>query len=130
MEIKFRVLIIAGSLALLFLGTSEPALACPSPLYCSNFTDYDKKQDCQYVNSQSLNYSQKQELLCILWDQTYGYDVYQSSFGNVEVDLILEAEEIDNSSFILAWKIFVFGLMNYIVFSFGKSSIILRWLGI
>ena len=119
--------LIAGSLALCLI---EPALACPSPLYCSNFTAPDKINDCHYVNQQNLNYTQKQELLCILWDQTYEYDSYHSNSGNINATLNLEAQEIDNSSFILAGKIFALGLLNYILFSFGKSSIVLRWLGL
>lgn len=73
------LLLLAGSLALSYYA--EPALACPSPLQCSNFTEPDKIEDCDYVIHQNLNPEEEQQVLCILWDQTYNSNgLYQPSF--------------------------------------------------
>ena len=119
---------VAGSMALL-LNTGL-ALACPEELECGNFTDYDKIQDCEYIVDQDLDYEEEQEVLCILWDQSYEFEPWEfQDYPPLDPELALESGEIDNSSLILASKIIIFGLINYFIFSFlTKSSIFLKWL--
>lgn len=113
--------ILVVSLAL--FCTSEPAYACPSKLKCSNFTQIDKKNDCNFVMSQSLSQSEKQEVICNLWDESYDYEVYQTpTLNQIQASLNLEAEPISNTRFILAGKIIVFLLLNYFLISLTKSA--------
>lgn len=126
----FYILVIAvGSLAL-FLNGAELALACPDDLVCGNFTDSDKIYDCEYITDQDFDDDEEQELLCILWEQEYGYDAWQSKEYDLDVDLSMDINEIDNSRFILASKILIFGLFNYFAFSLTKLSFLVKWLSI
>jgi hypothetical protein len=116
--------LVAGSLALFCIA--EPVLACPS-LQCGNFTS-DKKDDCKYVTSQALSEDDKQDLLCILWEQSYEYEAWQPQLNDsIDTNLFLESKQIDNSSFILLGKIVVFFFANYVIFSITKSTFLLKW---
>lgn len=121
------LLLLAGSLALAYYA--EPALACPSPLYCSNFTQQDKVQDCNYLTHQGLSHEEEQEVLCILWDQSYETSgLYQFNSSSTNQSVSLPYHEIDNGSFVLAGKVIMLVFINYLTFSFGKSSFLLKWL--
>lgn len=126
MKKALLVFLLAGSVALWYYAGS--ALACPSPLYCENFTSSDKIADCNYV-VQGLSESDEQDVLCILWDQSYetsGLYSFNTSSANATVSL--PYHEIENTDFILAGKIITLAFLNYIAFSFGKSSFLLKWL--
>ena len=69
MKVGVAVFLIAISLALIF--QTGQALACPSKLKCSNFTQMDKRADCQFVMSQSLSQIEKQQVICGLWDSKH-----------------------------------------------------------
>ena len=126
MKKSIILFLIAGTLSLLYFAGL--VLACPFPLRCSNFTNSQKIQDCRYITSQKeLNRSEKQEVLCSLWDQSYDYSGYQPNYDSVNVNLSLNAKQIDDSQFLLAGKIGVFFFMSYLLFSITKSSFILRW---
>lgn len=82
----------------------------------------DKRADCQFVMSQGLTQTEKQQVICGLWDESYEYETYQGySYQQIEASLELEAEPISNSKFILASKIAVFIILNYIIISLTKS---------
>lgn len=120
MKVGVTCFILAISFALVF--QAERAYACPAKLKCSNFTQMDKKADCNFVMSQSLTQTEKQQVICGLWDESYEYETYQGySVQQIQSDLTLDAPEIDNSRFILAGKITVFLLINYAIFSLTKS---------
>jgi hypothetical protein len=122
------VFLVAGSLALRYYA--EPALACPSNLQCANFTASDKRADCNYL-VQGLNESDKQDVLCILWEQSYETSgLYSFNASSINATISLPYHEIDNGSFILAGKLLALTFVNYIVFSFGKSSLIMRLFGL
>jgi hypothetical protein len=124
-QLKTILVLIAGSLALFCIA--EPVLACPS-LQCGNFTS-DKKDDCNYVTSQALSKDDKQELLCILWEQSYEYEIWQPQLNDsIDTNLSVEAQEIDNSSFILLGKVVVFFFANYVIFSITKWFVLAKWL--
>lgn len=104
------------------------ASACPE-LHCSNFTDSDRREDCNYVIHNGLSDDEEQELLCILWENSYEFEPWQPTETVVVVpDFGVIPSNIDNSRFILAGKIFLFCLFNYFVFSLSKSSFIRKWL--
>jgi hypothetical protein len=113
---------------ILVISSIEIVDACPEDLVCSNFTASDKKSDCRYITNQGLSYSEEQEVLCILWDQSYDYPDYNSPDYDYDLTLNLENNEISNSHFILAGKILVFGLINYFTLNLTKSSVVLKWL--
>ena len=121
----------AIALAFLFLRilTLPLATACPEDLVCGNFTNSDKIQDCEYVVSYDLPYSEEQETLCALWDQDYGFDAYQSpEYPPLNPDLSLDWNEISTSSFILAFKILLFLIFNYFLYSaLTKPKWAKRW---
>ena len=120
MKVGITCFILAISLALTL--PAERAYACPSKLKCSNFTQMDKRADCQFVMSQSLTQIEKQQVICGLWDESYEYETYQGyAYQQIEASLELEAEPISNSRFILAGKITVFLILNYVIFSLTKS---------
>lgn len=122
----------ATALALLFLRILALPLvtACPDDLVCGNFTDYDKIQDCNYIVSYDLPYPEEQEVLCALWDQEYGFDGYQApNHLPIDPDLSMDWNQIDTSSFILAFKILLFLLFNYFLYSvLTKPRWVRRWL--
>ena len=122
----------ATTLAFLFLRilTLPLATACPEDLVCGNFTDSDKIQDCRYVVSHGLSYGEEQEALCALWDQDYGFDAYQApNYPPLNPDLSLDWHEVDTSSFILAFKILLFLVFNYFLYSvLTKPKWAKRWL--
>ncbi len=129
MKWLIALFLIAGSVALALYA--EPALACPSHIYCSNFTQPDKIEDCHYVLQQNLHHEQEQDLLCILWNQTYGTNgLYQPPSSSINTTVSLPHHEIENGSFILAGKIITLFLVNYCFVSIGKSSLILRLCGV
>jgi len=128
MEAEGILVFLAGSLALVILD-SGLALACPSSLECSNFTQSDKLADCYFVTSQSLSYNEQQDVLCGLWDEDYGYSVYQPTlYPALQPSVSLQADPISNSRFLLAGKITVFLLFNYFLFSLTKSVYFKKWL--
>jgi len=112
--------LIAISLALIF--SAGQALACPSKLKCSNFTQMDKRADCQFVMSQGLTQTEKQQVICGLWDEEYGYPTYHPSNSSlIQANLTIHADQISNTKFLLAGKITVFLILNYFLFSLTKS---------
>ena len=121
MEAGGKLFLVAMSLALIF--SAGRVLACPSPLECSNFTQSDKIADCNFVNSQALSYEDQQNVLCGLWDEDYGYNVYQPTiYPPLQPAIALQANPISNTRFLLAGKITVFLLFNYFLFSLTKSA--------
>ena len=80
----------------------------------------------------SINKSEEeQQVLCILWEQTYNSNgLYQPNSTLTNATVFLLYREVDNSSFILAGKIITLFFLNYVVFSFGKSSLIMRLFGL
>jgi hypothetical protein len=120
------VFLVAGSLALWYYA--EPALACPSYLQCANFTASDKKADCNYL-IQGLNEADRQDVLCILWNQGYETSgLYSFNQSSVNATISLPYHEIENTDLILVGKIITLAFLNYIAFSLGKSSFLLKWL--
>ena len=112
--------LLAISLALIF--PAGLAVACPSHLMCSNFTQMDKRADCNFVNSQSLTQTEKQQVICGLWDEEYGYPTYQPPNSSlIQANLTMQADQISNTRFLLAGKITVFLILNYFLFSLTKS---------
>jgi hypothetical protein len=91
--------------------------ACPGRLQCRNFTDPQKRSDCNYVVSQGFPAGEQAEIICTIWDQDYGYNIYNNPiYPPINPDLTLDYNEIDNSSFILAFKILLLGLFFYFVY--------------
>jgi hypothetical protein len=126
MKIRILLVLLAGSVALWYY--TGLALACPSYLQCANFTASDKKADCNYL-IQGLNEVDKQDVLCILWDQSYETNgLYSFNQSSINSTISLPYHEIENTDFILAGKIITLAFLNYIAFSFGKSSFLLKWL--
>jgi len=110
----------AGALAIAFLIIFLPlqvATACPSRLRCSNLTQPDKRADCNYIWSQSSGI-ERQEAICILWDQDYGFPTYQNPrYPNASSNFTFSYSAVNTSSFILFFKIVIFLLFNYMLFS-------------
>src|SRR3989344_9484698 len=93
--------LLAISLALIF--PAGLAIACPSHLMCSNFTQIDKRADCNFINSQSLTQTEKQQVICGLWDEEYGYPTYQQPNSSlIQFNPGLEPSQINNTRFLLA----------------------------
>lgn len=91
--------------------------ACPSHLQCRNFTDTNKRADCNYAASQGFSQSELQDILCTLWDYGYGYDSYHPPvYAPLDTNLTLTYEEIDTSSFHLAFKIILLFLFSYFIY--------------
>lgn len=112
--------LIAISLALIF--PAGLALACPAKLKCSNFTQMDKRADCNFVISQGLSQTEKQQVICGLWDEEYGYPIYQPPNSSlIQANLTMHTDQISNTRFLLAGKITVFLILNYFLFSLTKS---------
>lgn len=116
---------VAGVLAVSFTGIAD---ACPY-LECANFTDSQKRSDCNYITHE-VGGDEQQEVLCILWEQSYDYENRDFLTYTLDVNLEMDASEIDNSQFVTAGKIFLFGFFNYFAFNLTKSSIVMKWLGI
>ncbi|MEK6909260.1 MAG: hypothetical protein AABX23_04380 [Nanoarchaeota archaeon] len=121
-----------GTLAIVFMILFlllQEATACPSRLRCSNFTNMDKRNDCNYIWSQTSG-AERQEAVCILWDQEYGFPGYNHSvYPNAESNFTFSHKEIETSRFILFFKIIIFLLFNYILFSIlTKTSFVRRCL--
>ncbi len=105
--------------------------ACPQPLQCVNFTEQDKRSDCEYIISDGgLSYDEEQDVLCILWDQGYGFNGYHPpDYPPLDNDLTLDWNEIDTSTFITSIKIFLFFLLNYFIYSvLTKPQWVRKWL--
>jgi len=134
MNKKFWLKKVAGALvitALIKLLVLPFAAACPY-LICSNFTSSDKRNDCEYITSQDLTEIEEQEVLCILWEQGYDFDSYEPpNYPPLDPDLSLEWNEIDTSSFILAFKIVLFLLFNYFLYCvLTKPKWVRKWLAV
>jgi hypothetical protein len=107
-----------GTLFLFVFLVLPLASACPDHLQCRNFTNQDKRADCNYAAGQGFSPSELQDVLCTLWDYDYGYDSYhQPTYPPLDTDLTLSFEEIDTSSFILASKIILLFLFSYFLYS-------------
>ena len=133
MDKKYALKRAAGALAtsfLLKLLLLQVATACPSALVCGNFTDVNKIQDCQYISLQGLSHSDQQQLLCILWDQDYGSPSNPNpQYPQAHANFTFSYNQIDTSRFILFFKIAIFILFNYMLFSLlTKPSIIKKCL--
>lgn len=112
----------------LILESLPNAKACPY-LECANFTESDKIQDCNYIESHGLNEDEEQELFCALWTEGYGFTPWQPrEYQIIPPDFSQQAEQIDNSTLILAGRIALFLTLNYIIFSTAKLSFIKKWL--
>ncbi len=107
------------------------ASACPSNLKCSNFTESSKKNDCNYIWSQ-ISGSERQEAICILWDQGYEFPRYNNpNYPRAQANFKFSIKDIETSRFILFSKIVLFILFNYILFSFlTKTSFMRRCLAV
>jgi hypothetical protein len=119
------VFVAAGIVALALI---DVAYACPDLLECGNFTDYDKIRDCNYIMGQGFSEGDEQYLLCTLWDTSYGFDGYHAPDYDLDFDTEIEYGEINTSRFVLAGKILIFGLFNYVLVSLTKYSAVVRWL--
>lgn len=108
------------------VSIAEIADACPF-LECANFTDSQKISDCNYIVSE-VGGDEQQEVLCILWEQSYDYQNQNLPYYPLEINLEMDASEIDTSQFVTAGKIFLFGFFNYFAFSLTKSSVVMKWL--
>lgn len=113
-----------------FLLVLPLAAACPNHLQCRNFTNADKRADCNYAGGQGFSQGELQDILCTLWDYDYGYDQYHPPiYAPLDTNLTLTYDEIDTSSFHLAFKIVLLILFSYFVYSIlTKPSFIRRWL--
>jgi hypothetical protein len=113
---------------LIFLLPMQVATACPSNLKCKNFTA-DKKPDCNYVWSQTSG-AEREEAICLLWDQEYGYSGDQNpSYPQAQANFAFSLKEIDTSRFILFFKVIILLVFNYILFSLlTKTSFIKKCL--
>ncbi|MEK6915976.1 MAG: hypothetical protein AABW89_05555 [Nanoarchaeota archaeon] len=123
---------VAGTLATGFfikLLLLQVATACPSNLQCTNFTESDKLRDCNYIWSQSSG-TERQEALCILWDQGYDFLGYQNKhYPRAQANFTFHYKEIETSRFILFSKIIIFLIFNYLLFSvLTKNSFIRKCL--
>lgn len=120
---------VAGALAigiLIFLLPLQVATACPSHLRCGNFTNIDKRADCNYIWSQTSG-QERIESVCILWDQEYGFPDYNHSiYPNAQANFTFSPKEIETSRFILFFKIVIFVLFNYILFSILTKTSFVR----
>lgn len=104
------------------------ASACPQNLECVNFTS-TKRTDCEYLVSNGLSENEQEEVFCILWDQQYDFDSWQSTLIEEEpVDLSFNANQIETKNILIALKLLILGVMNYFFFSLSKSSLIIKWL--
>lgn len=118
-----------GVATLVIVLSTQTAVAT-SFLTCSNFTG-TKHDDCKYITSQGFEKDEEQQLLGALWEQSYEFDLYSPpDYPALDVDLTLEADEIDTSDFILASKIIAFIALNYGLISFTKWSVVVRWLSV
>ncbi len=117
------VLFLAGAFVA-FILVSNSASACPY-LECANFTESDKINDCHYITERGL--PEEQEVLCALWEQSYDFDSYKPEEYELKIDFSTEDKKINNSRFRTAFKISLFGLFNYLVFSLTKSSRLIKW---
>lgn len=119
--------ILLGSLSLIFQFELSSALK----LQCSNFTE-QKETDCNYIIKSGYSYDEEQELLNVLWEQSYNYDgeVWNPTIPDSysETIPIPQSTWLESGSLILASKIIFFGLFNYIIFSITKLNFILKWL--
>ncbi len=123
-------LLIAGIVAWsLALACAEPALACPSRIYCSNFTDPMKRTDCNTIVSQHFPFEEQHEILCTLWDYGYEWRGYEPPhYPPLNTSLVLSYKEIDTSRFLTAMKITTFIVFNYFLYCFlTRSSFTTRW---
>lgn len=132
MEAKKVIKKAAGALAtglLIKLLLLQVATACPSALVCGNFTNTAKLQDCNYLISQGLSNQEKQEVLCILWDQEYDFPPYQNPvYPQAQANFAFSYNEIETSRFVMAGKIGLFIAFNYCLFSLlTKPSFIRKW---
>jgi hypothetical protein len=124
MEINTKKIVkrAAGAIAtslLIKLLVLQLTAACPSPLQCANFTQPEKIQDCNYITSQGLSYTEQQDTLCLLWDQDYNFPVYQNpAYPQAQANFTFSPQDIETSRFILFFKIVIFFLFNYILFAF------------
>lgn len=126
MNKAISIAIVATSLVLL---CTESAVACPSFLQCANFTALDKRADCNYVVGQHVSRNETQQVLCILWEQSYtSSGTYQPSSPRTNATVSLPYHAIDNGNFILASKILALTLVNYALVAFSKYSTVVRWL--
>lgn len=121
------VFLLAAGIALL-LGLKF-ASACPQNIQCSNFTNQDKYQDCRYISgSGQLSMQEKQQVYCEIWDGSYSYNSYvPPSYPPLNVNLSMNAQQIDNSSFILAGRILMLMFLSYSIFSAIKLPLVVRW---
>ena len=109
---------------ILFLLLQE-ATACPSNLKCSNFTS-EKRPDCNYIWGQTAG-QERREAVCILWDQEYGFPGYNHSiYPNAQANFTFSPKEIETSRFILFFKVLIFVLFNYILFSILTKTSFMR----
>lgn len=103
------------------------ASACPGHLQCVNFTDQDKRADCNYAAGQGFSQDELQDILCTLWDYGYEYDRYHPPvYPPLDTNLTLTYEEIDTSSFHLALKIALLFLFSYLLYSILTKPAFMR----
>ncbi len=125
------VLIVLVSLVLVYKTSSVTAF-----LTCANFTDYEDqyREDCDYVEEADLDFLEEQAVLLILWTESYEYegDIWEYQPTTVIVpDYEAEAQDLDTSTMLTAWNVFILGLINYGIFSvLTKSSWFLQWLSV
>lgn len=125
MLIKKAGLALATALLICFL-LLQGATACPSNLKCSNFTNLDKRADCNYIWPLTSG-QERREAVCILWDQEYGYPTYQSpTYPQAQANFTFSLSEIDTSRFILFFKVVILILFNYMLFSFLTKTSFFR----
>ncbi|MBM3206850.1 MAG: hypothetical protein FJZ43_04500 [Candidatus Staskawiczbacteria bacterium] len=122
--IKTVSILAIGIFILLF--PLQVATACPNNLRCSNFTNSDKRADCNYIWSQTSG-PERREAVCILWNQEYRFEGQQNpNYPQAQANFAFSLSEIDVSRFILFFKVVILLLFNYILFSFLTKTSFFR----
>lgn len=104
------------------------ALISSHELECSDFPK-EKKQDCEYIMDAGYTYSEEQDLLEEILNEGYEeYSLYEAPLSYDVSIPIQQSDWLENGDLILACKVIVFGLFNYIIFSFTKLNFFLKWL--
>lgn len=111
---------------LILLLPLQVVTACPSNLKCSNFTNMDKRADCNYIWSQTSG-PERREAVCILWDQEYEFQGSEGpNYPQAQANFTFSLSEIETTRFILFFKLVILLLFNYIIFSFLTKTSFFR----
>lgn len=124
------ILIVAPLLFSFFIGLAVAERDDDYFFECNHF-DEDKEEDCEYILDLDMNEDDKLTILKTLYYEDYPYSSWEPENYEIDTDLLMATEEVGYDRIFLAWKIFIFGLMNYSIFSvLTKYSIIAKWLSV